>query len=56
MIPSPQPDGPGAQRGWSEASFRSLVQHALDVITILDADGLVVDESPAILKVLGYTL
>lgn len=54
MTPAPQPDGSGEQRGWSEASFRTLVQHASDIITILDADGLVVYESPSKLAVLGY--
>lgn len=57
MIPAPKTDGPRQRRGWSEASFRALVQHASDIITILDADGLVVVvyESPAVLAVLGYT-
>lgn len=55
MTPAPRPNGSGAQRGWSEASFRTLVQHASDIITVLDADGLVVYESPAIFTVLGYT-
>jgi diguanylate cyclase (GGDEF)-like protein/PAS domain S-box-containing protein len=35
--------------------FQALVQHASDIITILDADGVIVYESPAIERVLGYT-
>lgn len=38
-----------------EDCFRTLVDHATDIITILDPDGLVLYESPAILPVLGYT-
>ena len=39
----------------SEARFRSLVQHASDMISILDANGLVRYEAPAVERVLGYT-
>ncbi|MDP9362893.1 MAG: PAS domain S-box protein, partial [Chloroflexota bacterium] len=39
----------------SEARFRSLVQNALDVITILEADGTVRYKSPGIERELGYT-
>ncbi len=42
-------------RRTSEARFSSLVQHASDLITVLDADGLVVYQSPSIERVLGYT-
>lgn len=38
----------------SEARFRSLIQNALDIITILNADGTVRYASPAIERVLGY--
>ncbi len=38
----------------SEARFRALVQNASDVITVLEADGTVRYESPAIQRVLGY--
>ncbi|MEJ7901302.1 MAG: PAS domain S-box protein [Thermomicrobiales bacterium] len=55
MIPASHPGDSGARRRRSDASFRALVQHASDVITILDADGLVVYQSPAIRAVLGYT-
>ncbi len=55
MIPAPQANSHLTRRGWSDASFRTLVQHASDIITVLDADGRVVYESPAILAVLGYT-
>jgi diguanylate cyclase (GGDEF)-like protein/PAS domain S-box-containing protein len=39
----------------SEARFRSLVAHASDLITVLDADGVVTYQSPSIERVLGYT-
>jgi diguanylate cyclase (GGDEF)-like protein/PAS domain S-box-containing protein len=55
MVPESRAGEPGPRDHWTEASFRALVQHASDVITILDADGLVVYQSPAILSVLGYT-
>jgi PAS domain S-box-containing protein len=38
----------------NEERFRSLVQNASDVITILDADGTIRYDSPAIERVLGY--
>jgi PAS domain S-box-containing protein len=38
----------------SEERFRSLVQNALDIITVLEADGTVRYESPAIERILGY--
>ena len=38
----------------SDARFGSLVQHASDLITVLDATGLVVYQSPSIERVLGY--
>ncbi|HVN62934.1 MAG TPA: EAL domain-containing protein [Gaiellaceae bacterium] len=40
----------------SEARFRSLVAHASDMITVLDADGVVSYQSPSIERVLGYTV
>jgi diguanylate cyclase (GGDEF)-like protein/PAS domain S-box-containing protein len=39
----------------SEERFGSLVQHASDLITVLDADATVVYQSPSIERVLGYT-
>ena len=39
----------------SETRFRSLVAHASDLITVLDADGVVNYQSPSIERVLGYT-
>ncbi len=42
-------------RRTSEARFGSLVQHASDLITVLDATGMVVYQSPSIERVLGYT-
>ena len=38
----------------SEARFRSLVQHASDVITVIDGDGIIRYESPGVARVLGY--
>ena len=38
----------------SEARFRSLVQNSSDVITVLEADGAVRYQSPAVEHVLGY--
>lgn len=38
----------------SEERFRSLIENALDIITILDADGIIHYESPSVEKVLGY--
>jgi diguanylate cyclase (GGDEF)-like protein/PAS domain S-box-containing protein len=38
----------------SEARFRSLVAHASDLITVLDANGAVTYQSPSIERVLGY--
>jgi diguanylate cyclase (GGDEF)-like protein/PAS domain S-box-containing protein len=37
-----------------EARFRSLVQHSSDLITVLDADGTVIYQSPSIERVLGH--
>lgn len=46
----------GEQRAlWaSEARFRSLIQNALDIVTIVSADGPVRYVSPAIERILGY--
>jgi diguanylate cyclase (GGDEF)-like protein/PAS domain S-box-containing protein len=41
-------------RRQSEARFRSLVAHASDLITVLDAHGAVTYQSPSIERVLGY--
>ncbi len=40
--------------GESEKRFRSLVQNASDIITILDADGTICYKSPSIERLLGY--
>ncbi len=46
---------PGEEGGaWSETFLRSLLQHALDVVTILAPDGTRRYVSPAIERVLGY--
>src|SRR5207248_1776602 len=41
-------------RRQSEARFRSLVAHSSDLITVVDADGIVTYQSPSIERVLGY--
>jgi diguanylate cyclase (GGDEF)-like protein/PAS domain S-box-containing protein len=41
-------------RRQSEARFRSLVAHSSDLITVLDANGVVTYQSPSIERVLGY--
>jgi len=38
----------------SEARFRSLVAHSSDLITVLDADGVVTYQSPSIERLLGH--
>ncbi len=38
----------------NEAYFRALIENASDIITILDVDGVIQYNSPAIEKVLGY--
>jgi two-component system, sensor histidine kinase and response regulator len=38
----------------SEARFRALVQNSTDMITVLDAEGTVVYQSPSIERLLGY--
>src|SRR5438034_4658660 len=38
----------------SEQHFRSLIEHASDVITVLDTAGIVLYESPSLERVLGY--
>jgi diguanylate cyclase (GGDEF)-like protein/PAS domain S-box-containing protein len=38
----------------SEARFRSLVAHSSDLITVLDADGMITYQSPSIERILGY--
>jgi diguanylate cyclase (GGDEF)-like protein/PAS domain S-box-containing protein len=42
-------------RRQSEARFRSLVAHSSDLITVLDADGIVTYQSPSIERLLGLS-
>jgi diguanylate cyclase (GGDEF)-like protein/PAS domain S-box-containing protein len=42
------------RRRQSEARFGSLIQHASDVVTVLDASGEVIFQSPSVRRVLGY--
>ena len=39
----------------SEERFRRVVENALDIVTILDNDGIILYESPSVEKVLGYS-
>ncbi|MEL6527814.1 MAG: PAS domain-containing protein, partial [Chloroflexota bacterium] len=39
----------------SEALFRSLIENSNDIITVIDADGVIRYESPSIETILGYT-
>jgi diguanylate cyclase (GGDEF)-like protein/PAS domain S-box-containing protein len=43
-------------RRQSEARFRSLVAHSSDLITVLDAGGVVTYQSPSVERVLGYSV
>jgi PAS domain S-box-containing protein len=38
----------------SEERFRSLIEHGSDTITIVDAEGVIVYESPSVERILGY--
>lgn len=38
----------------SEAYFRSLIEHSTDIISLLDARGIILYESPSVERVLGY--
>jgi len=38
----------------SEAHFRSLIENAMDIITILDPDGVILYESPALERIFDY--
>jgi diguanylate cyclase (GGDEF)-like protein/PAS domain S-box-containing protein len=46
--------GEDLHRRKSEARFRSLVAHSSDLITVLDAHGVVTYQSPSVERVLGY--
>lgn len=37
-----------------EARFRSLVQYASDIVTVIDEEGIIRYESPAVQRILGY--
>jgi PAS domain S-box-containing protein len=40
----------------SEARFRSLIENALDIITIIENDGTIIYVSPSVEKILGYSV
>ena len=37
-----------------ETYYRALIENALDIITVVDRDGKILFESPALYRVLGY--
>ena len=39
----------------SELRFRSMIENALDIITVIGASGIILYESPSVKKVLGYS-
>lgn len=43
-----------AERLAREAHFRALVQHSSDMVLVLRADGVVMEASPAVVRVLGH--
>ena len=43
------------ERGQSEARFRTLVENASDVITVIDAKGAIRYQSPSLQRMLGYS-
>ncbi len=40
----------------SEAHFRSVIENAQDLITVVDRQGTIVYQSPAVTRILGYTV
>ncbi|WP_263971137.1 PAS domain S-box protein [Leptolyngbya sp. PCC 6406] len=40
---------------WSEERYRSLIENALDIVAILETDGIIQYISPSVEKVLGYS-
>ncbi len=49
-----RPDGVRPELFEADAAFRSLIENASDIITILEADGSIRYESPSLERVLGY--
>ncbi|MBI5094823.1 MAG: PAS domain S-box protein [Candidatus Hydrogenedentes bacterium] len=39
----------------NERHFRALIENALDLITVLSADGVILYESPSVTRILGFT-
>ena len=52
--PSAATRRPSVERQRSEQRFGSLVQHASDVVTVVDEDGEITFQSPSVRQVLGY--
>ncbi|MDP9362675.1 MAG: PAS domain-containing protein, partial [Chloroflexota bacterium] len=44
----------GIERRRAEARFRALVENSADIVTLVDADGIVLFQSPAVASILGY--
>ena len=53
-VPLSRRAAPSASPEASEEHFRKLIQHSSDLITILDAEGRIRYESPAVERALGY--
>jgi PAS domain S-box-containing protein len=47
-------DGAAAQLRFSDRQFRALIENALDLIAILDQDGMMLYVGPSVERVLGY--
>src|SRR5690348_7538589 len=47
-------DGAVERLRFSDEQFRALIENALDLITILDREGVMLYVSPAVERVLGY--
>ena len=39
----------------NERRFRAIIEHSNDVVTVIDADGVIVYDSPSVERVLGYS-
>jgi diguanylate cyclase (GGDEF)-like protein/PAS domain S-box-containing protein len=52
--PPPAEEAPPDRPAFDERRFRSLVQHASDIIMIVSAEGLIRYVSPSVQRVLGY--
>jgi PAS domain S-box-containing protein len=49
-----EPEGPATPTTWSEGRFRALMLHSGDIISVLDAQGRLLYNSPAAERISGY--